>query len=359
MLKKKELILRMNNFYKDKKVLVTGHTGFKGTWLCALLNYLNADVYGYALKAEDNSLYNQAHMDEHVKSYIGDIRDYDYLNRVINEVKPEIVIHMAAQPIVKKGYEDPVYTYGVNVMGTVNLLDCIKNCDSVKSVINVTTDKVYQSDYSKAYKEEDVLNGYDPYSNSKSCSELVSNTYYNCFLKDKGVALSTLRAGNVIGGGDFSDYRIMSDCMRAYLNKDNIIIRNPDSIRPYQHVLEALYMYLHIAKKQYEDNSLSDAYNIGPDKDDYVNTLELVKLFVDKINNKTGGNMQYIIQNDNGPLEAETLMLDNTKTKRIFNYKPRWYLDEAVEEICDYLSNYENSNDIYSYLLSTFDKFLI
>lgn len=345
------------DFYKNKKVLITGHTGFKGAWLCALLHCLEADVYGYALKAEDNSLYNQAHLDNCVKSYIGDIRDYKHLSEVIDKVKPEIVIHMAAQPIVKSGYENPVYTYDVNVMGTVNLLDCIKNCESVRSIINVTTDKVYLKD-AKAHKEEDYLMGYDPYSSSKSCSELVSYTYYNCFLKDKDIALSTLRAGNVIGGGDFSKHRIISDCLRAYLNNESIVIRNPDSIRPYQHVLEALYMYLVIAMEQYSNNKLAGSYNIGPDSDDYYHTVDLVKMFVDTINNKTNSNMNYIIQNDNGPVEDEILLLDNSKIKEYFDYKEKWNLKEGVDEVCEYIINYQNNNDIYEYLIKTIKRYL-
>ena len=263
---------------------------------------------------------------------------------------------MAAQAIVKEGYENPRYTYDVNVMGTVNLLDCLKNSDSVRSIINVTTDKVYKVDYSRAYKEEDILNGYDPYANSKSCSELVADTYYSCFLKEKGIALSSLRAGNVIGGGDFSRYRIISDCLNAYLDNKDIIIRNPESIRPFQHVLEVLYMYLLIAKRQYEDISLSGSYNIGPD--DYIDILNLVELFISTIKNKKDIDIHYIIQNDNGPYEAEKLLLDNSKIKEVFDYRVNWNTSKAIDEICNYIIAYQSNEDIREYINTVIEEYL-
>ena len=343
-------------FYKNKKILVTGHTGFKGSWLCELLNYCGSDVYGYALKAEEKSLYNICNLDNKVTSYIGDIRDFDYLLKVFEEIKPEIVFHLAAQAIVRKGYEDPVYTYNSNTMGTVNVLECIRITDSVRSFINVTTDKVYQPD-NKAYVEDDILNGYDPYSNSKSCSELITQTYQRSYFYNKDIAISTLRSGNVIGGGDFSDDRIMADCFKAYLNDEDIIIRNPLSIRPYQHVLEALNVYLLINQKQYEDKSYASAYNIGPDIDDYINNEELVKLFIDKIYELDKTKMNYKIINDKGPHEAEYLYLDNSKIKRTLDYKRRWNINKTIDELCNFVIKYKNKEDLSNYIIDTIKRY--
>lgn len=248
------------SFYQHKKVLITGHTGFKGTWLCALLVQAGAQVTGYSLEPPtDPSVFALTNMDERVHSVIGDIRDLAHLKSVFEETKPEIVIHMAAQPIVRESYKNPVYTYETNVMGTVHVLECVRTCESVRSFVNVTTDKVYLNrEWPWGYRENEELNGYDPYSNSKSCSELVTGCYKNSFFGEEGgrnVSVSTVRAGNVIGGGDFAVDRIIPDCVRAVLNGQEIIVRNPYSTRPYQHVLEPLAVYLMIAQKQYEDSN--------------------------------------------------------------------------------------------------------
>ena len=337
------------SFYKNKKILVTGHTGFKGTWLCELLNYLGSEVYGYALEAEDESLYNLCNLDNKVKSYIGDIRDFDNLLKVFKEVQPEIVFHLAAQAIVKEGYNDPRYTYETNAMGTVNVLECVRMTDSVKSVMNITTDKVYQES-DRPLNEEDILNGYDPYSNSKSCSELISQTYQRSFFKDKGIAISTLRSGNVIGGGDFSKHRIISDCFRAYLNNEDIIIRNPLSTRPYQHILESLTAYLLINQKQCENITYAGAYNIGPDLNEYINNEELVKLFVDNVYKLNDTKMNYRILNDNGPHEADSLFLDNTKVKNLIDYERKWNINTAVNEACSFIIKYKNKDSLDEYV---------
>lgn len=340
------------SFYRNKKILVTGHTGFKGTWLCELLRYCGSDVYGYALKAPDESLYNICNLDDKITSYIGDIRDFDNLLNVFKTVKPEIVFHMAAQAIVKQGYEQPTYTYETNIMGTVNVLECIRLTDSVRSIVNITTDKVYLES-NKVHKEDDILNGYDPYSNSKSCSELISQTYQRSYFNDRNIAISTLRSGNVIGGGDFGKDRIMTDCIKAYLNGEDIIIRNPIAIRPYQHVLNSLTAYLLINQKQYKDLSYAGAYNVGPDLDEYLNNEELVKLFIDKTDSK----INYVINKDNGPHEADVLYLDNTKLKETINIEKRWDIDKAMDELSNFIIKYKNKEDLGNYLSDTIRQY--
>ena len=242
------------SFYRGKRVFVTGHTGFKGSWLCRMLVNAGAEVTGYSLNPPTTpSLFEIAVIEKDIHSVIGDIRDYKKLFAAVAEAKPEIVLHLAAQPIVRDSYKDPAYTYETNVMGTVNILECVRNSDTVRSFLNVTTDKVYlNKEWAWGYRENEELDGYDPYSNSKSCSELVTHSYKNSFFADGKVAISTARAGNVIGGGDFANDRIIPDCIRAAEKKEDIIVRNPFSTRPYQHVLEPLYAYLMIAAMQYQ-----------------------------------------------------------------------------------------------------------
>ena len=244
----------MLEFYKGKRIFITGHTGFKGSWLCKILTNAGAIVTGFSLEPPTSpSLFDVAQIDRTIRSVIGDIRDYQALKTAFDEFKPEIVLHLAAQPIVRDSYKDPKYTYETNVIGTVNILECVRNNNCVKSFLNVTTDKVYENNDldNHGFVEEEKLDGFDPYSNSKSCSELVTHSYKKSFLQD--VAVSTARAGNVIGGGDFANDRIIPDCVRAMQKGEDIIVRNPYSTRPYQHVLEPLFAYLMIAQKQYEN----------------------------------------------------------------------------------------------------------
>ena len=265
------------DFYKNRKILITGHTGFKGTWMCQVLLELGAEVTGYALQPPtDPSLFSLTGMAEQMQSIEGDVRDLEHLLRVFEEMQPEIVIHMAAQPIVRESYANPVYTYDVNVMGTVNVLECVRRTASVRSFVNVTTDKVYKNrEWEWGYRENEELNGFDPYSNSKSCSELVTYSYRNSFFSDGRVAISTARAGNVIGGGDFAADRIVPDCMRAVMREKEIVLRNPASTRPYQHVLEPVMAYLLIAEKQYRDGKYAGCYNVGPEETSCLTTGEL------------------------------------------------------------------------------------
>ncbi|MBQ7584052.1 MAG: CDP-glucose 4,6-dehydratase, partial [Lachnospiraceae bacterium] len=274
------------DFYSGKKVLITGHTGFKGSWMCRILINAGALITGYAMEPPtDPALFEIAGIRSRITHETGDIRDLPHLKDVFGRVQPEIVIHMAAQPIVRDSYKDPVYTYETNVMGTVNVLECVRQTPSVRSFVNVTTDKVYLNrEWSWGYRENEELNGYDPYSNSKSCSELVTDTYKRSFFYDRNVAVTTCRAGNVLGGGDFANDRIIPDCIRAISEGRDIIVRNPGSTRPYQHVLEPVCAYLMIAKRQYEDKDLAGAYNVGPDDVDCLTTGEIVGLFCDKWN---------------------------------------------------------------------------
>lgn len=338
------------NFYKGKKVLITGHTGFKGSWICQILLDAGAHVTGYALKPPTQpSLFDMIALADRMNSKTGDIRDMEHLQEVFDNVKPEIVIHLAAQPIVRESYLNPVTTYSTNVMGTVHLLECVRNTESVKSVVNVTTDKVYKNrEWEWGYRENEELNGYDPYSNSKSCSELVTSSYINAFFNadsDRKVAVSTMRAGNVIGGGDFARDRIIPDCVRAAKQQTDIVVRNPFSTRPYQHVLEPVMAYLQLAQMQYENIDYADNYNIGPDDRDCVTTGEIVDIFCKYWNLNKGQNINWINHHDGGPHEANFLKLDCSKIKRRLGWKPVWGIEQAVEKVIDWTLN---SNDTLS-----------
>lgn len=345
------------SFYKNKNVFVTGHTGFKGSWLCHMLSRAGANVTGYALEPPTNpSLFEIANISEETHSCIGDIRDYESLKWAFEQAKPEIVLHLAAQPIVRDSYKDPRYTYETNVMGTVNILECVRHSDTVRSFLNVTTDKVYLNrEWSWGYRENDELDGYDPYSNSKSCSELVTHSYKNSFFSDAAaVPISTARAGNVIGGGDFANDRIIPDCIRAAMKKEDIIVRNPYSTRPYQHVLEPLYVYLMIAAAQMEDSSKAGYYNVGPDDTDCFTTGDIVDLFV----KHWGDGMKWVNRHDGGPHEAGFLKLDCSKLKSVYGWKPHWNLDTAVNKVCEWSRAYIEGRDIREVMDLQIEEFL-
>ena len=304
------------SFYKGKRVLITGHTGFKGSWMCQVLLQLGAEVYGYALRPEQ-TLFDILKLDKKVKSAYEDIRNLDALKAWMEKVQPEIVIHMAAQPLVRESYLNPVETYEINVMGTVHVLEAVRSTPSVRSVLNVTTDKVYKNkEWCWGYREDEELNGYDPYSNSKSCSELVTSGYCNSFFSDAEVAISTARAGNVIGGGDFAKDRIIPDCLRAAAKGTDIVVRNPYSTRPYQHVLEPVLAYLMIAERQYKDKSYAGNYNVGPDDTDCFETGNIVTLFCREWKKQTGKEIHFISGCERGPHEANFLKLDCSKIKK-------------------------------------------
>ncbi len=324
------------DFYKGKKVLLTGHTGFKGSWMTQMLLMAGAEVTGYSLvPPTDPSLFERAGLAADINNVVGDIRDYDKLKKTFDEAKPEIVFHLAAQPLVRESYKEPAYTYETNVMGTVNICEAVRTTDSVKSFLNITTDKVYyndDSDKSGGFVENDPLDGYDPYSNSKSCSELVTHSYKKSFFDEAGIAVSTARAGNVIGGGDYAKDRIIPDCVRAAEKGETIIVRNPYSIRPYQHVLEPLKIYLTIAKSQYEDKKYAGYYNVGPDDVDCVETGKLVDIFCKAWGENVGWESQY----DGGPHEASFLKLNCNLIKEVFGWSPVWNIDKAVEMVAQF-----------------------
>ncbi len=332
------------DFYKGKRVFVTGHTGFKGSWLCKILAMAGAEATGYSLDPPtEPNLFSVSGVEKEITSVIGDIRDMAALKAAFDKARPEIVLHLAAQPIVRDSYKEPAYTYETNVMGTVNILECVRDSDCVRSFLNVTTDKVYKNnEWEWGYRENEPLDGFDPYSNSKSCSELVTHSYKSSFFADGRTAISTARAGNVIGGGDFANDRIIPDCVRAAEKNADIIVRNPYSTRPYQHVLEPLFAYLLIAQKQYEDSSAAGWYNVGPDECDCVTTGELVQLFCEKWGNISWKN----IAEANAPHEASFLKLDCSKLKSAFGWKPRWHVDEAVGRTAEWTRVYFNKGDI-------------
>lgn len=333
------------SFYKGKRVLVTGHTGFKGAWMCRVLVDAGAILTGYSLEAPTQpNLFALAGVEDNMTSIIGDVRDLAHLTEVFDQAQPELVLHLAAQPIVRTSYEQPVYTYETNVMGTVNILECVRTHPCVKSFLNVTTDKVYENkEWAWGYRENEPLDGYDPYSNSKSCSELVTHSYKSSFFQDGRTAISTARAGNVIGGGDFARDRIIPDCVRAAADKQPIIVRNPYSTRPYQHVLEPVMAYLMIAQKQYEDPSFAGWYNVGPDDCDCVTTGELTTLFCQA----WGDGMTWENRSEaNAPHEANFLKLDCSKIKTTFGWKPRWHMQEAIQKTVEWSKVWMDGGDV-------------
>lgn len=344
------------DFYKGKRVFVTGHTGFKGSWLCKILSNAGAIVTGYSLMPPTSpSLFEIAEIERDIHSIIGDVRDLKALKETFDEAQPEIVFHLAAQPIVRDSYKDPVYTYETNVMGTVNICECVRLSKTVKSFLNVTTDKVYlNKEWAWGYRENEELDGYDPYSNSKSCSELVTHSYINSFFNEQNIAVSTARAGNVIGGGDFANDRIIPDCIRAAIKKDDILVRNPFSTRPYQHVLEPLYAYLMIAEKQYKDKKYAGYYNVGPDDTDCYQTGALVDMFVDK----WGDGIKWENKYDGGPHEANFLKLDCSKLKTTFGWKPHWNLEMAIEKVVEWSKCWITGDDVRTCMDQQINEFM-
>ncbi len=343
------------SFYKNRRVLVTGHTGFKGAWLCKMLTMLGAKVTGYALEPPtDPNLFDMLNLN--INSVIGDIRDFDKLKATFDSSKPELVFHLAAQPIVRDSYKMPRYTYDTNVMGTVNVCECIRLSDSVKSFLNVTTDKVYENeDLNIAFTEDMKLDGYDPYSNSKSCSELVTHSYQKSFLFAKGVAVSTARAGNVIGGGDFANDRIVPDSVRAIMKGEPIIVRNPYSTRPFQHVLEPLYVYLLIAMKQYENAGFAGCYNVGPDETDCISAGELCDIFCALYGD---GAEWKNVSEQNAVHEAGFLRLDTSKVKSTFSWQPVWNIRTALQKVAEWTKVYAAGGDVDAVCEKQINEFL-
>jgi len=347
--------MAVNNSYKSKRVMITGHTGFKGAWLCKILTMLGAEVTGYSLNPPTNpSLFELSSIGQKINSIIGDIRDFKSLKVACEAANPEFVFHLAAQPIVREGYKNPVYTYETNVIGTVNILECVRQSSSVRSFLNVTTDKVYENkEWEWGYRENESLDGFDPYSNSKSCSELVTHTFKRSFFSKNNVLISTARAGNVIGGGDFANDRIIADCVRAVASNEDIIVRNPHSIRPYQHVLEPLFAYLLIAAKQLDNQGFEGNYNVGPDEQDCITTGALVNLFIEK----WGSDFKWINKSDGGPHEANFLKLDCSKLKTKLGWKPRWNVEKAIEKTVEWTKAWLNKEDINTCMEKQINEF--
>jgi CDP-glucose 4,6-dehydratase len=345
-------------FYQNKRVFVTGHTGFVGSWLCHMLIGLGARVFGYALNPQSEpNLYTICGLSGRMDSFIADIRDFETLKTALNDAKPDIVIHLAAQPFVREGYINPQLTYDTNVMGTVNLMECIRTMENPPlSVLNVTTDKVYlNNEAGIGFQEDDPLDGFDPYSNSKSCSELVTHCYKNSFLDAMGIALSTARAGNIIGGGDFGQDRIIPDCIEAAQNKETIVVRNPHSIRPYQHVLESVFAYLLIARKQYNHLEYADYYNIGPDEKDCQTTGEIATLFC----MHWGEGMKWkAAQGDNTLHEASYLKLNCAKMKQSMDWNPIWGIDTAVAKTVEWAKVFATNGNIQKLMDDQITEFL-
>jgi CDP-glucose 4,6-dehydratase len=361
-------------FYKGKKILITGNTGFKGSWLTHILLSAGAEVTGYSLQpSTDPSLFNILCLENRkgLTQHFADIRDQHALKTVFQSSRPEIVFHLAAQPIVRDSYKDPVNTYSTNIMGTVNICEAIRTTldeagnSCVRSFLNVTTDKVYKNkEWCWGYRETDELDGGDPYSNSKSCSELITHCYKDSFLIDADVRVSTARAGNVIGGGDFSNDRIIPDCIRAIKEADNgeavINVRNPYSTRPYEHVLEPLFAYLLIAKMQYENILYADYYNVGPDDIDCVTTGNLVTIFTDIWNsNCVSPSCSWVNRSEShAPHEANFLKLDCSRLKSAFGWKSTWHIDEAVEHVISWTKVWLEGGDIISEMDGEIHKFI-
>lgn len=349
-------------FYKGRKILVTGHTGFKGSWLCKILKMAGAEIIGYSLEPEgEENLYSLSNAEQGIQSVYADVRDLDGLMEIFSNEQPEIVFHLAAQPIVRTGYEQPVLTYETNVMGTVNILEAIRRTGSVRSVVNVTTDKVYENrEWEWGYRENERLDGFDPYSNSKSCSELVTAAYKRSFFADREVSISTARAGNVIGGGDFGKDRIIPDCMRACLSGNRLVIRNPYSVRPYQHVLEPLFAYLLIGERQYENKAFEGNYNVGPDDKDCITTGSLVKLFERAAELKLEGQKIEVEMSGNSekaPHEAGFLKLDCSRLKRVFGWSPVWDIERAVEAVVEWINCYSKRAGVEECMERQIDRY--
>ncbi|HOY32847.1 MAG TPA: CDP-glucose 4,6-dehydratase [Bacteroidales bacterium] len=342
--------IQTENFWVGKKVLITGHTGFKGSWLCLLLKRLGADVYGYALEPPTNpSLFADARIHECITSYIGDIRDYEKVLATIKKVKPEIIIHMAAQALVLRSYHDPVQTYSTNVMGTVNVLEAVRHVPGIKAVINVTTDKCYENhEWLWGYREYEPMGGYDPYSNSKACSELVTSAFRSSFFNAEeyskhGVAVASARAGNVIGGGDWAEDRLIPDFVKAVSKGKKLTVRNPAAIRPWQHVLEPLSGYLKLAEKLYADGvKYAEAWNFGPEDKD----ARSVEWIITALCSYWGKDASFRMDKNTGPHEATYLKLDCSKAKNELGWQPQWDIETALRNIVDWNKAYLSGQNI-------------
>jgi CDP-glucose 4,6-dehydratase len=359
-----EGVVMLTEFWQGKKVLLTGHTGFKGSWLSVWLQMLGAEVVGYSLPAPTQPcLFELAQVGDRLNSIVGDIRDLDHLVQTIKKYQPEIIIHMAAQALVRESYKNPVDTYAVNVMGTVNLLEAVRQVGGVKAVVNVTSDKCYENqEWVWGYRENEAMGGYDPYSSSKGCSELVTSAYRNSFFhpinyEQHGVGMATARAGNVIGGGDWASDRLVPDILKAWQTGQRVVIRNPNAVRPWQHVLEPLSGYLSLAEHLYKDGATySSAWNFGPNESD----AKTVGWIVEQMANLWGKDATWTQNNLPQPHEANYLKLDCSKARNQLKWEPKLDVKTALTWVIDWtksLHSGENMRDITSHQINHFTSF--
>jgi len=344
------------NFWKDKRVFLTGHTGFKGSWISLWLASLGAEIKGYALNPPTSpSLFNEARVDSIIDSQIGDIRDQDELYKSMTVFNPDILIHMAAQPLVRYSYDEPIETYEVNVVGTAKVLEVARSCTNLRAIINITTDKCYENDgRSKGYKEHNPMGGYDPYSSSKGCAELVASAYRRSFFQEKDIGLASVRAGNVIGGGDWADNRLIPDILRSFEKGEPVVIRNPKATRPWQHVLEPLSGYLILAQKLYEDRKkYSEAWNFGPNESDAQPVNSILKEMT-----KKWPNSGWELDVNSNPHEESFLKLDITKAKSMLNWKPVWELKYTLEKIVIWHKAWLDKKDMQAVCLREIKEYM-
>lgn len=333
------------SFWKEKKVLITGHTGFKGSWLSFWLNFLGAKVCGYSLAPETNpSLFENLKLANLIESHIGDIRDLAKFTEKIKTFQPEIVFHLAAQPLVRRSYREPIETYTTNVIGTVNILEAIRSVDSVKASVIITTDKVYENEERDfGYSENDRLGGFDPYSNSKACAELAISAYRNSFFADGKCLIASARAGNVIGGGDWSEDRLLPDVFRSLIFGEDLLIRNPNAVRPWQHTLEPLNGYMILAEKLFSGRKeFATAWNFGPEDED----AKSVGFVLEKIKQIWDEKISWKIAEGEHPHETNLLKLNSTKAKSELGWKPKLSLSEALKLTCDWYKSFKNREDL-------------
>ena len=347
-----------NNIYQGKKVFVTGHTGFKGSWLSLWLTKLGAEVCGYSLAPKINpSMFEELKIEKKIsKSIIADILDEARLEKEIKDFEPDIVFHLAAQPIVRLSYLDPVLTYKTNVIGTLNVLEAARKCESVKAFVNITTDKCYENkEINIGYQEDDSMGGYDMYSSSKGCVEIMSSSYRRSFLQDKNsMSLATARAGNVIGGGDWGIDRLIPDLIVAINNGKNIELRSPSAIRPWQYILEPLSGYLLLGQKLYEEGEYyAQAFNFGPEEENILNVFEITQKFIEIY-----GKGEFIFNKKDNLHEANLLMLNINKSKRILNWSPTYDINQTIEETVKWYKHfYKKDVDIYEFTIKQIENF--
>ena len=345
------------NFWQNKRVFLTGQTGFKGSWLSLWLSEMGAEVKGYALAPETTpSLFVEAQVAEKIESEIGDIRHLEQLQASMRDFNPDILIHMADQPLVRLSYKHPIETYETNVMGTVKVLEAARHCPDLKSIVSVTTDKCYENkEWLWGYREDEAMGGHDPYSSSKGCAELVTSAYRRSFMQEQGIGLATARAGNVIGGGDWSEDRLIPDILRAFENNKPVIVRNPKSNRPWQHVLEPLSGYLVLAQALYQSpQDYAEGWNFGPLDED----AKPVDWILDRMVEKWQGNASWQLDENAHPHEAGFLKLDISKAKSRLQWQPAWHLDDTIEKIVQWYQAWMNQEDMQELCLKEINDYM-